>query len=157
MRTVLIVADGSARGEAAALSVVDRARREQIGAIHLINVQRPLGAYIGRFVGNRAVRGFLADQGTDALAGAKRILTDAGLAFSAHVYVGEPAGTIARTATELRADEIVMGANTSGLLDRLALRLLTGKLMRLTDVPVVLVTGTRAAPAPDVKAGWQPA
>ena len=157
MSTVLIVVDGSTRSESAVRSVLRQARLGQVGAIHLVNVQPHLGAYVARFVGTGAIRGFQREQGERELAGAKRLLEEAGVPCHAHVYAGEAAETIARAAEELAATEIVIGADGLGFLGSLGLHSLVSRVIRRSNVPVSVVKGGggEADAAAGGKAAWE--
>lgn len=144
MSTILIVVDGSARSESAVRSVARQIRLGQAGTVHLVNVQPLLGAYVGRFVGTKAIRDFQREQGERELAGAKRLLAEAGVPYRAHVYAGEAAETIARAAEELGASEIAMGADGLGFLGSLSLHSLVSRVIRRSNVPVSVVKGGAA-------------
>jgi nucleotide-binding universal stress UspA family protein len=157
MSTILIVVDGSARSESAVRSVARQIRLGQAGTVHLVNVQPLLGAYVGRFVGTAAIRDFQREQGERELAGARRLLAEAGVPCRAHVYAGEAAETIARAAEELGASEIVMGADGLGFLGSLNLHSLVSRVIRRSNVPVSVVksgAGESGNPAGG-KAAWE--
>src|SRR5262245_46917321 len=109
MRVVLIPIDGSPHAEVAVRCIVEQARPERSGAIHLLTVRPPLGAYATRFMNRRALRAFQRERGMSALGSARQRLEDAGIAYHAHIRDGEPARTIAHAAAELHAHEIVVG------------------------------------------------
>lgn len=147
MRRILVPVDGSPQGEAAVRAVVEQARREPVAAIHLVNVQPPLGRYITRFFDRRTIREFQRDEGARCISGARRILDNAGLPFQAHLRTGRIARTIAETAAVLGVDEIVMSPAEGGFLGNLRTWLLVSAVRRHAGVPVVAVMGPdRAAP-----------
>jgi len=147
MRRILVPVDGSPQGEAAVRAVVEQARREPIAAIHIVNVQPPLGRYVTRFFDRRTIREFQRDEGARCIAGARRILDNAGLPFQVHLRTGRIARTIAETAAALGVDEIVMSPAEGGFLGNLRIWLLVGRVRRHAGVPVVAVMGPeRAAP-----------
>jgi nucleotide-binding universal stress UspA family protein len=139
MQTILIPIDGSKPCEAAVSRAIREARLGQIERVHLVNVQPHLGAYVGRFVGTPTIRAFQREQGEQALAHARQLLDEAGVPYSAHIYVGDVAETIAKAANELGVTEIVMSADGFGLPGGLAMNSLIGKVIRRTDVPVSVV------------------
>lgn len=139
MRSVLIPVDGSKRSDAAIRCVARQVRLGQIGAVHLLSVQPPIGAYVGRFVGRGAVRDFQREQGELALASARRLLDEAGIAYSAHIHVGEIAETVARAADHFGVQEIVIGADGLDLLGSLYLNSLVARVIRRANVPVSVV------------------
>jgi nucleotide-binding universal stress UspA family protein len=142
MRKILIPVDGAPQSETAVRAVVAQASREPIGAIHLLNVQPTLGRYVRRFVDGTIVRGFLREEGERCLAGARRILENAGLPYSVHLRVGRTARGIAETAAALGVDEIVMSAEGGGLFGNLRMWLLITAVRRLANLPVLVVMGT---------------
>jgi nucleotide-binding universal stress UspA family protein len=152
VRVVLIPIDGSPHAEVAVRCIVEQARHERFGAIHLLNVRPPLGAYATRFVSRRNLRDFQRERGDLALAGARRLLEDAGLAYHAHVREGEPGRVIARAADELHAHEIVVGTR-GGWLGHPLQWWLAASVRRHAAVPVVMVMAPKpalaAAPALD--------
>jgi nucleotide-binding universal stress UspA family protein len=155
MSTLLVHVDGSLRSESAVRSVARRARLGQAAAVHLVNVQPHVGAYVGRFVTTGTIRGFQREQGERELAGAKRLLDEAGVPHRTHIYVGEPADAIARAAEALGATEIVMGADGLGFLGGLNLHSLVSRVIRRSNVPVSVVKGGSETGAAAEKGDWQ--
>lgn len=149
MRKILVPVDGSPQGEAAVRAVVAQARREPIAAIHLVNVQPPLGRYITRFFDGRTVREFQRDEGIRCIAGARRILDNAGLPYRVHLRVGRVARTIAETADVLGVDEIIMSPAEGGFLGNLRIWLLVSAVRRHAGVPVMAVMGPERGPKLD--------
>jgi nucleotide-binding universal stress UspA family protein len=139
MRSVLVHIDGSAAAESAVRCVAMNARAERIATIHLLNVQPPLGGYIDRFVSGATIRAFQRDEGQRALAGARRMLEDAGIAHTQHIRVGPEAEMIVAAAAEFGVDEIVLGADGLGLFGRLWFRILAGQVVRQATRPVMIV------------------
>jgi nucleotide-binding universal stress UspA family protein len=149
MRKILVPVDGSPQGEAAVRAVVAQARREPIAAIHLVNVQPPLGRYITRFFDGRTVREFQRDEGIRCIAGARRILDNAGLPYRVHLRIGRVARTIAETAEALGVDEIVMSPAEGGFLGNLRIWFLIGAVRRRANLPVIAVMGAERGPKLD--------
>jgi len=139
MQSILIPVDGSRSGDAAVRCAIRQARLGHVGKVHLVSVQPHLGAYVGRFVGTGSIRSFQREQGERALANARLLLDEAGVAYAAHIYVGEAAATIARAAKELDATEIMIGSNGFGFLGTLGLNSLISSIIRRADVPVSVV------------------
>lgn len=139
MQSILIPVDGSRPCDAAVRRAIREARMGRISHIHLVNVQPRLGAYVGQFVGTSTIRAFQREQGERALAHARRLLDDAGVAHQAHIYVGEVAASIAAAARELEATEIVMSAADFGFPGSMTSNSLIARVIRHTDVPVSVV------------------
>lgn len=146
MRSILIAFDGSPAAEAVLRRVVRDARPGELGTIHLLNVQTPLGFNVSQHVGRRVVRDFQQEQGEAALATGRRILDHAGLDYRTHVQIGGTAKTMLRMAARLHVDEIVMGATGSGLLGRALQYLLIARLIYRAAIPVVIVAGEARQP-----------
>lgn len=146
MHTVLIPVDGSPQAEAAVRSVIVQAKHERLDMIHLLSVQMPLSSYVSRFLSAQVIRDFRQERGGQMLAGARRLLDNAGLPYTAHIRIGEPAGTICRVAEELRVDGIVLGVEGRGFLSNLMLWLLASRVRRYARVPVIVVMNPEPAP-----------
>jgi nucleotide-binding universal stress UspA family protein len=144
MRNVLIPVDGSRRSEIAVECIMGQARLGQVGDIHLLNVQPQLGGYIARFVGRRERDAFRREQGQAALAGACRLLDQAGMAYHVHIRIGEAVETTAKTAEELDVDEIVVGADGFGALGAFELHSFVNQLIRRASMPVSVVKNPAA-------------
>ena len=154
MRSLLIVIDDPRQGEAAARRIALLARTEGIGALHLLNVQSPMSRYVARFLPRSTIRSFQRDEGAKALAPARAVLDDAGLPYTVHIQAGPAAETIAQAAADLGVDEIAIGVDGLGIVDRLFLRFLVARVVRLADVPVLLIKTPHADSA---ARGWRPA
>jgi nucleotide-binding universal stress UspA family protein len=144
MRDVLIPVDGSRRSEVAVQCVVRQARLGQVGDIHLLNVQPPLGGYIARFVPRRERDAFRRERGEIALASARRVLDQAGLPYTAHIRAGETVDTIVKAAKDLDVKEIVVGADGFGILSALDLHSFISQLIRRAPMPVSVVKNPAA-------------
>lgn len=86
------------------------------------------------------------EHGESMLAGARKVLDEAGRPYRAHVLIGEPAAKIVRVAKSQGADLIVMGTRGMTAIGNLALGSTAAKVVHLSDVPVTLVN-ERCAPA----------
>ncbi len=139
MRSVLIAFDGSSEAEAVLRRVIRDARAGEVGRIHLLNVQTPLGGYVSQFVGSRAVREFQQDAGAAALAPGERLLEAAGCDYRTHVRVGDAARVIVHLAERLGVDQVVMGPSGPGWLGKLMQYLLIARVIRRASVPVVIL------------------
>lgn len=139
MRNVLIPVDGSRSSEVAVQSVIRQARIGQVDKIHLVNVQPPLGGYIARFIARSERDAFRREQGEVALAEARRLLEQAGLAYTVHIRIGETVDEIAVAADELGVEEIVVGADGFGLLGTVQIHSFVNRLIRRAAVPVSVV------------------
>ena len=105
----------------------------------LINVQPPLPSDVTRFVSSAVVHDYHREKGEAALADARAKLEAAGVAYSHHILVGEPAPTIVDFARENSCMLIVMGARGLGTVAGVLLGSVTQRVVHLTDLPVVVV------------------
>jgi nucleotide-binding universal stress UspA family protein len=157
MRTVLVAIDDARQGEEAVRLLLEDPREAPVGHIHLLNVQPMLDGYVRRFVDAGTIRRFEREEGEKALAGARLVLEEAGIASTAHIRIGEASRTIADAADELGTDEIVVGADGLDVLGRAMLHILVIRLTRASRVPVRIVTSRRrrrvgtARPAPGLR------
>ena len=136
----LIAIDGSVPS----LKVIDyviteAASRTVKPELFLVNVQTPLSSDISRFIDEKVVADFHREGGNTALAQAKQKLDAAGLAYSAHIMMGEAAPTIVEFAKDKGCSQIVMGAHGFGSVVGLFLGSVTTKVVKLSSVPVMVV------------------
>lgn len=148
MRSVLIPVDASTADASAIRATIAGVRDGSVETIHLVNVQAPLTGYSTQFINGLVVRDFLRERGQQALAEARRRLDAAGVRYTAHVLVGDPASTIGEMARELRVHEILMGLDGGGWLRSLMLWLTVNRVRRYATVPVMVLMAPPRVPAP---------
>lgn len=138
---VLIPVDGSESANRAVDYVIASAAwLKEAPQIVLINVQWKLASgNVKLFISQDTINDYYREQGTAALAEARRRLDGAGLAYAYHVSVGSPADAIVQYAREQQADQIVMGAQGQDKLAALLLGSVTSRVMNLSSVPVLVV------------------
>lgn len=107
--------------------------------LHLVNVQYPLHGGVSTFISAAQIKELHQEDGAKALAGARKLLDEAKLAYQAHVFVGEPAEVMARYANEQGFDEIVMGTRGQNQISTMLLGSVSLKLLSQSKVPVLLV------------------
>jgi nucleotide-binding universal stress UspA family protein len=73
------------------------------------------------------------------LAPAETSLSAAGIAYTRHLFVGEPAEMISRFAQEQGCDEIVIGSRGMGNIRSMLVGSVASKIIHLATMPVVLV------------------
>ncbi|MCM2340544.1 universal stress protein [Rhodoferax sp.] len=136
----LIALDGSEPSLKAIDYVITEATsRVSAPQLFLVNVQAPLSSDITRFIDEKVVDDFHREAGDAALAPARQKLDAAGLAYSAHIMMGEAAPTIVEFATDKGCSQIVMGAHGFGSVVGLFLGSVTTKVVKLATVPVLVV------------------
>ena len=136
----LIAIDGSEPS----LKVVDYVITEAASRLvkphlFLVNVQAPLSGDITRFIEEKVVDDFHRETGEAALAQARQKLDAAGLAYSAHIMLGEAAPTLVEFAKDKGCSLIVMGARGLGSVAGLLIGSVATKVVKLSKVPVLVV------------------
>ena len=107
--------------------------------LFLVNVQAPLSGDITRFIEEKVVDDFHRETGEAALAQARQKLDAAGLAYSAHIMLGEAAPTLVEFAKDKGCSLIVMGARGLGSVAGLLIGSVATKVVKLSKVPVLVV------------------
>lgn len=138
--TLLLPVDGSESALHAARHVVGLAGMLKEVVVHVVNVQ-PLGDdwMVRRMLKSEELAKLEQDWGEAAIAPARAILREAGVACTDRIVQGEVAKTIARLAQELACDQIVMGTWGRSALGGLVLGSVAVKVLHLASVPVTLV------------------
>lgn len=137
---ILIPVDGSDRSLAAVrYGAGPLAEGTRDLEIHLLNVQPPLPSAAATFIDSAVLRDFHRDEGAKALAGARKLLDQAGLRYVSNTIVGEPAETIAAYAEQQGCAGIVMATRGLGHAAGLLLGSVAHKVLQLSKVPVTLV------------------
>lgn len=138
---ILVPVDGSGGAERAVDHVIAAALQlKETPQIFLLNVQWNIASgNVKLFINQETINGYYREQGTAALAKARKKLDDAGLAYTYHVSVGTPAEAIVQYAKEQQVDQITMGAQGEGTLSSLLLGSVVNKVTHLAAVPVLVV------------------
>ena len=138
MLRVLIPIDGSENSLRAVRFVIRKAPlyKEPL-EIHLLNVQHPFPGTI-RGVHEQAER-YHHDEGTKALADARKALDAAGLKYVYHISVGEAAEVIAHFVKDKNIEQVVMGTRGAGSVANMLLGSVVTKVLHVAQVPVLLV------------------
>ena len=137
----LLAVDGSGCSDHAAahLAAIAGAWREA-PEVHLLYVHPPIP--IGRVqthVGHDTLENYYREESLPHLASAEQQLTAAGIEFTRHIHVGEPADVVLRVASELVCDWIVMGNKGHGAVAELVLGSVSHRVLSLAHCPVLLV------------------
>lgn len=136
----LIPMDGSDNALRAVDHVIGAAAKANAKPeISLVNVQHPLSGDVTTFVNKEIVQDFHREEGHKALAAARQKLDAAGLPYTYHILVGEPALLICEFAKTHGCGQIVMGTRGLGTIGGMLLGSVTTKVVHLCDIPVVLV------------------
>lgn len=141
MLKVLVPVDGSENSLRAVRHTIAEYQRHHELEIHLLNVQPQLSRHVARFVSRHDRDGWHAEQANAALAGARKVLGEAGIPHHVHWSLGDRAAEICRMAVSLGAHHIVMGTARKNSLTRMLEDSATDKVLQLTTVPVEVVAG----------------
>lgn len=143
MSSLLVPTDGSPSSLCGVRQVVRECAADSSLAVHLLNVQRPFSRYISGFVARSLRMEFHQEMSDKALAPARRILDEAGVAYTAHAEVGDKARSIVAAARRLGCGRILMGTARKNSLLRWTLGSVTNQVIMRTSVPVELIAGDR--------------
>lgn len=141
MLKMLVPVDGSASSERAVDHLIKKSSWYKSPIeIHLLTVQPPIiSGNVRMFISQEQLNDYYQDEGLKALKPAREKLDAAGLAYSFHIGVGDPAETIARYAKEKQCDQIFMGTRGMGSISSLLLGSVAIKVIHFAEIPVVLV------------------
>lgn len=141
MLKVLTLVDGSESSSRAVGYVIEMSGLCKVAPdIHLLNVQTPVAqGNIGRRLSPGDLDDYYHDEGMMALAPARKLLDQAGIAHAFHIGVGDIGETVAKYVSELSARQIVMGTRGLGPVAGLILGSVTSKVVQAVAVPIVLV------------------
>ncbi len=138
---VLVPVDGSANAVGAVGHAIIEYRRHHELELHLLNVQPRLSRHIARFVSGHDRDLWHHDQAQAALAGARAMLTQAGVPHQSHWVVGERVAEICAAAERLGVHHIMMGTARKNSLTRMLEASVTNRVLESTPVPVEIVPG----------------
>lgn len=140
MFKILLAVDGSECSLKATAHVIKTtAVAKDQYEIHLINVQRPVHGSISTFVDAAQIQNYHHEEGMKTLAAARAALDAAGIPYTSHLFVGDPAEVITRFAREEKIDEIVIGPRGLSGISGLFLGSVATKVIHLAEMPVLLV------------------
>jgi len=138
---ILLAVDGSTFAErAVAFAIVHAAVLREAPEVHLLHVHPPIP--IGRIqahVGHDTLQSYYREEAEACLASARQQLTAAGLVFTAHIHVGQPAEVIAKLAGDFGCTMIVMGTHGRGAMASLVTGSVAARVLHLSPCPVLLV------------------
>jgi len=142
MLKILVPIDGSRSSLFAAPHVIREFMKNRALEIHLLNIQPPLSWHIARFVSGKSREEFHREEAQKVLRPARRLLDNAGVAYTLHFETGnDKAKIITETARKLECDHIVMSTARKNSLTRMLENSTTNKVLELTQVPVEVIAG----------------
>lgn len=138
---ILLAVDGSPCAErAAAFAIAHAAQLREAPELHLLHVHPPIP--IGRVqahVGHETLQAYYREESEAALASARQSLDGRGVAYTAHIHVGQPAEVIAKVAGELGCSLIIMGSHGRSAVVSLVAGSVASRVLHLAPCPVLLV------------------
>ncbi len=140
MLKALIPFDGSANALRAVDHLISLVQAREPMEVHLLHVREPIDSWeIRRVLTAEEIAALQLSEGEDALQAARQRLEAAGISYTATILVGDVAQTIARHATEIGCDKIIMGSSGASAIAGLLLGSVTMKVIHLAQVPVTVV------------------
>ncbi|MBM3344612.1 MAG: universal stress protein [Betaproteobacteria bacterium] len=141
MPNILVAVDGSENSDRVVDFLIKRCGwYKEPAQVHLLNVQLPLvGVNVKMFISQDTVNEYYRDEGNAALKRARERLDAAGIQYTHHISVGDPAQMIVEFAQSKGCDHILMGSRGLGAVSGLVLGSVATKVLHLTDLPVMLV------------------
>jgi len=112
----------------------------EVPEIHLLHVHLPIP--IGRVqahVGKETLHAYYLEESQEHLLAAQHKLDAAGRFHTTHIHVGQPADVIAKMASELGCDLIVMGTHGRSPLGGLVMGSVATRVLHQAICPVLLV------------------
>lgn len=138
---ILLPVDGSSSSLRAAESLLTLVR--ELAAppeIHILQVHLPIP--VGRVqahVGRDTLAAYYREESEAVLEGVEALLNAAGLPFTAHIHVGQPAEVIVDVARQLDIGMVLMSTHGRGAMSTLVLGSVSTKVLHLASCPVMLV------------------
>lgn len=140
MNTLLVPVDGSQSSLNALQTALNFLKKNLAAQLHVISVQPAiLSGNVKRFISAEIINDYYNEEGEKALAAAREMLGQAGVAASVSIQVGHVAETIVEYAKTHHCDHILMGTRGMSYIKGFVLGSVTTKVLHLTDIPVTLV------------------
>lgn len=141
MLKVLLPVDGSECASRAVEFVIEKMYpHEGTIDLQLVTVHAPIPyARAVRVIGHDKVQRYYHEEGEGTLKATRAKLDAATVPYTHHIFVGDPAETIARFANDNKVDQIVMGAHGRGRIGSILVGSVASKVLHLTRIPVLLV------------------
>ena len=136
---VLVPVDGSPEAERAVRHAIQMAKAGQVGELHLLNVQPPLSGTVGTFIDKPTRDDYHREEADKTLAGARKLLAEAGVPFKEHIGVGQAGPSIIAFAEKLGCGQIVMGTHGLGSAMQLVLGSVAQDVVRDSGAAVTVV------------------
>lgn len=138
---ILLAVDGSGCSDRSVAELISRhGEWRNAPEVHLLYVHPhiPVGR-VQSHIGHDALDSYYREESLPHLASAERALTTAGITFTHHIHVGEPAEVVAHVAAELGCDWILMGNKGRSAVADVVLGSVAHRVLHLAHCPVLLV------------------
>src|SRR5450631_3274103 len=139
MRKVLLPVDGSDFAFQAARYLIDFIEKHGPVEIHVVNVQPKPLEWQTHGIGKDAISDHLASVAQLSMQPVLDAFDDKNIAYQTHIMQGGVGDELVALAEEIGCDHIVMGTHGLGAISSLGS--VTGKVLHLTNVPVICVKG----------------
>lgn len=137
---ILLAIDGSPVSQRALASLIEHVQwfRDR-PEVHLLHVHLPIPVGLAvQHVSQESLDRYYREEGEAVLAQARASLSQAGIAVTQHIHVGQPADIIVKLAAELGCDLICLGTHGRGALSSVVLGSVASKVLHSASVPVLL-------------------
>ena len=139
---ILLAVDGSKHSLAAVQCLIEHADwYRSKPEVELVTVHAPLPRLprMGLVVGKQQIQRYYEEEGETWLAAAKKKLGAAGIAYNAHILIGQIAESIVRHAEKTRCDLIFIGTHGRSAAGNMLLGSTATKVLHISSIPVLLV------------------
>ncbi len=119
--------------------IAQRHRYRAAIELYLVNAQPALRGDVTMFIGHEQIQRFHEEEGLKRLATARAKLDAAGVPYTFHIGVGDPAHVIVDYAREKGCEQIVIGTRGMGSITGMLLGSVATKVVHLSEVPVLLI------------------
>jgi nucleotide-binding universal stress UspA family protein len=141
MSKMLVPIDGSENSMRALLHAIQWVRAQQTASIHVVHAHEEPDIYgeIAVYVSSEKMAALQRQMSEARLAEAEEVLKSAGVPYTKAVLVGHIAEEIAKCASELGCNGIVMGTRGMTAFEGLVMGSVAVKVVHAATVPVTLV------------------
>ena len=140
MNTILVPVDGSESSLNALKTALAMIGERSDVALRVVTVQIPIASgNVKRFISADILEEYYQDEGNEALAAARELLSDSKLPITFEVLVGSPAESIVEHAKLHGCSHVIMGTRGLGRISGLVLGSVATKVLSLINIPVTLV------------------
>lgn len=144
MSDIVLATDGSSYSLEAARFITQGGLLPDGGTVHVLHVSTALPARVTRFVDKDSIDSWYAEEAAKVLDPTTDVLAAAGVPFETHSLIGFAPQEIVDFAKKAGARMIVMGAHGRGVLLDAVIGSVAGRVLSLSECPVLLVKVPKA-------------